>query len=316
MSAWIFKNRVVWLVVWVVGMVASDQITKVWAQGALSEERNVVRAVEIPEAKLCTTATGPRNEQDACTDLAFEQRLSADADGAVLSVGLATGSTAELKGGDAGCTVDIDKGTAVATGGAKCDVKAADGDGWGRASVEIPGRDVKVAIKGTAWQPRLEEKQRAHEPARTIEVVPGLFNFKYAENRAAAFSLTQSIPEGARRPMLLLVSLLACALIAAWYMRLKVADGLLMTSFALIIAGALGNFLDRARLGYVVDFLDFWIANDSLGGWLRGTHTFLVWTVRLSDHWPTFNIADSCIVSGAIGVVLRTIRPLPGEKKT
>jgi signal peptidase II len=153
-----------------------------------------------------------------------------------------------------------------------------------------------------------------HEPLPGKQVIPGLFSLKYAENRAAAFSLTQSIPEGARRPLLLLVSLCACALIAAWYLKLKQADALLMTSFALIIAGALGNFLDRARLAYVIDFLDFYVANDTVGSWLRSQHGFAGITFRLSDHWPTFNIADSCIVSGAIGVVLRTLKPLPLEK--
>ena len=159
---------------------------------------------------------------------------------------------------------------------------------------------------------RIEETTKQFVAVRTIEVIPGLFNFKYAENRAAAFSLTQSIPEGARRPLLLTVSILACVLIGVWYLRLKVADGLLLTAFALIIAGALGNFIDRARLAYVIDFLDFYVNNDTMAGWLRAPHVVPVlgWQVRLSDHWPTFNVADSCIVSGAIGVVIRTVRPL------
>lgn len=220
MSAWIFKNKVAWLIGWVVLMVALDQGTKIWAQGALAEPR-----------------------------------------------------------------------------------------------VEVTPQDVADSESGGSK--RVEQRTEGYVAVRTIEVIRGLFNLKYAENRAAAFSLTQSIPEGARRPLLLLVSLAACALIAAWYLKLKQPDGLLMTAFALIIAGALGNFADRARLAYVIDFLDFYVASDGLGGWLRSPHTVPVlgWMIRLSDHWPTFNVADSCIVSGAIGVVLRTIKPLPVEKK-
>lgn len=217
MSAWIFKNKVVWLVAWIVFWVAADQGTKIWAQDALTEVREVVRPREVADE-----AAGTK---------------------------------------------------------------------------------------------RVEERVSEHIAVRTIEVIPGFLNWKYAENRAAAFSLTQSIPESARRPLLLSVSILACVLIAFWYMRLPVADGLLMTSFALIIAGALGNFIDRARLSYVIDFIDVYVAHDGAAAWLRSTHTVPVlgWQVRLSDHWPTFNVADSCIVSGAIGVILRTIKPLPGQ---
>jgi signal peptidase II len=224
MSAWIFNHRVIWLVSWIVFWVAADQGTKIWAQGALTEKREVVRPREV------------------------------------------------------------------------ADPSAADGSGTRLA----------------------EERVTEHVAVRTIEVIPSFLNWKYAENRAAAFSLTQSIPEGARRPLLLTVSIFACVLICVWYLRLRVADGLLMTSFVLIIAGALGNFIDRARLGYVIDFIDVYVAHDGLAAWLRAPHTVPVLgiQVRLSDHWPTFNIADSCIVSGAIGVIIRTIKPLPGTDGT
>lgn len=163
-------------------------------------------------------------------------------------------------------------------------------------------------------QPQRVTEER-HVARRTIEVIPGLFNFKYAENRAAAFSLTQSIPEGARRPMLLLISLVACSFIVYWYMKLKQPDALLMTCFALIVGGALGNLIDRARLGYVIDFLDFYVASGGLASWLDAEHSVpFLGTVRLSSHWPTFNIADCCIVVGAFGVVLRTMKPQPEVK--
>jgi signal peptidase II len=140
---------------------------------------------------------------------------------------------------------------------------------------------------------------------KTVVVVPDAFDLIYRENPAAAFSLTRSIPEWLRRPMLLGVSTFAMFLIGLWYLRLKKPDGLLMTSFALIIAGAVGNFIDRLRFGYVVDMIDVYLAYpplaDPLVRWF-GT-----------AHWPTFNIADSCIVGGAIGVIWRTMRPLYPE---
>lgn len=140
-------------------------------------------------------------------------------------------------------------------------------------------------------------KQEVFVHRRTVEVVPQAFSFIYRENRAAAFSLTSSIPEGARRPMLLAVSFLAMIFISVWYFRQRRPDGLLMTSFALIISGAIGNFADRVRLGYVVDFINMY------AGFINPS-----W-----PPWPTYNIADCCIVIGALLVVFRTFRPLYAE---
>ena len=57
---------------------------------------------------------------------------------------------------------------------------------------------------------------------------------------------------------------------------------------ALVIAGAVGNLIDRLRFGYVVDFVD----------WYVGKH-----------HWPAFNVADSAIVVGAVLLVLFSFKP-------
>ena len=64
-------------------------------------------------------------------------------------------------------------------------------------------------------------------------------------------------------------------------------------AYALIMGGALGNGVDRALRGYVVDFLDFHV-----GGW----------------HWPAFNVADIAIVCGAVLLVFSSFqRPLPAQ---
>ncbi len=147
-----------------------------------------------------------------------------------------------------------------------------------------------------------EHGQRIVE--RDIVVIPGYFNFKYAENPAAAFSMTGSLPDWFRRPFLLLVSLLASIGIAVWYMKLKEPDWAVMTAFPLIIAGAVGNLIDRARLAYVIDFLDAWVSSP------KGLVSWLIENAR-SNHWPTFNIADSFIVIGAGLVIFRTFKQPP-----
>jgi signal peptidase II len=80
-------------------------------------------------------------------------------------------------------------------------------------------------------------------------------------------------------------------LLVVWLARIPRHDWRQALPFALIVGGALGNLIDRVRFGYVVDFIDaYW-----------GAH-----------HWPAFNVADSAIVAGAIGLALFTIL-LPGK---
>lgn len=129
-------------------------------------------------------------------------------------------------------------------------------------------------------------------PTKVVTIAPKVFNLAYKENPAAAFSLTRSIPEWFRRPMLISVSILATLFFLYWYFRLT-NDGLMLVSFSFILAGAMGNLTDRIRLGYVIDFLD--------------VHAEFLGYPHL--HWPTFNIADTLIVLGAIGVVIRTLWP-------
>lgn len=140
---------------------------------------------------------------------------------------------------------------------------------------------------------------QVYYPVKTIEVIPNFFNLIYKENPAAAFSLTSSIPAWVRRPLLIGASVLATLFFIFWYFRMKGQDGLLLASFSFILAGAVGNLADRIRLGYVIDFLD--VHAGSLG--------YAHW------HWPTFNIADSLIVIGALGIIYRTLRPLASEEQ-
>ncbi|MES2504010.1 MAG: signal peptidase II [Myxococcota bacterium] len=123
-------------------------------------------------------------------------------------------------------------------------------------------------------------------PFKEITVIPKVFNLIYKENPAAAFSITSSIPDWIRKPLLTTVSIVASLFFLVWYFRLKNPDRLILVSFSLIMGGAIGNLIDRMRLGYVIDFLDVHAAFLGYAG----------------SHWPTFNIADSAIVVGAIGI--------------
>jgi lipoprotein signal peptidase len=135
-----------------------------------------------------------------------------------------------------------------------------------------------------------------NSPRAELHIIPKALSFKYAENPAAAFSLTGNLPYWIRRPLLVGVSTLAVLFIGLWFFLQRRPDGLLMLAFALIIGGALGNLVDRIRFGYVIDFIN------AYAGFINPRYI-----------WPTFNVADSAIVGGALTVVYRTFRPLYPE---
>jgi signal peptidase II len=157
-----------------------------------------------------------------------------------------------------------------------------------------------LSVYRTEWQTEIVEGKatqvevRKYLPRRPMVIIPQFFNFRYAENNAAAFSLTRSMPDWFRIPFLVGVTLLAIAFILAWYFRMRYPDGILLTAFAFITTGAVGNFIDRVRMGYVIDFVDMYV------GFINAS-----W-----PHWPTYNIADMCIVAGAGLVIFRTLRPI------
>ena len=93
------------------------------------------------------------------------------------------------------------------------------------------------------------------------------------------------------------ISLIVAIILVIWLGRIKRSDGLMAAGLSLIVGGALGNFIDRVRLTYVIDFFDFHIKN---------------W------HFATFNVADSAICIGAFLVILRMllVARIPVSKKT
>jgi len=119
---------------------------------------------------------------------------------------------------------------------------------------------------------------------RAIEVVPNVFHLKYARNPGAAFGLMSDMAPAVRRWFFLAVSILAVVLIGSLYRNVQDGQRLLQVSLALILAGAIGNFIDRIRYQYVIDFID--------------------WHWKDVYHWPTFNIADSAITVGVVVLFL------------
>lgn len=115
-----------------------------------------------------------------------------------------------------------------------------------------------------------------------VSVIDGFWNWNLTHNTGAAFSFLAQAG-GWQHAFFIGLALLISATLSFWLSRTARNEWRTALPFALIVAGALGNVVDRFRLGYVVDFIE--------------------WYYR-SFHWPVFNVADSCIVVGATLMVL------------
>jgi len=141
---------------------------------------------------------------------------------------------------------------------------------------------------------------------RFVTVIDGLFRLKYAENTGAAWGLFRDASAGFRIPFFIIVSLLAIGVIIWFFKKIETHQRLLPLAVALVLGGALGNLIDRIRMGKVVDFVDWFITLDQ-------ETSFLFFTAGPGEkHWPTFNVADAAI---SIGVVLLLIEMIVGQKK-
>lgn len=117
----------------------------------------------------------------------------------------------------------------------------------------------------------------------TWTVVSGLFDITHVRNPGGAFSLLAGASSDWRMPFFLGAGALAVALLLVFYRRLPARARLSAASLGMILGGALGNLTDRIVYGEVIDWLDFHVA---------------------AYTWPTFNIADSCIVVGVAILML------------
>jgi signal peptidase II len=117
----------------------------------------------------------------------------------------------------------------------------------------------------------------------SVSVIQNFFNITYVRNYAAAFGFLSSLSDGVRELFFLSVPPIAAVIILFMLRATPVKDLVSVVALSGIFAGAIGNYIDRLKYGFVVDFLDF--------------HYFY------KAHYPAFNVADISIVSG-ISVML------------
>ena len=128
-----------------------------------------------------------------------------------------------------------------------------------------------------------------------IPVIEGFFYLTHVRNTGAAFGLFQNAPVAIRLTFFVGVSAVAIAIIIQFFRKLAPGDRLSALALGLILGGAVGNLIDRIRLGEVVDFLHFVL----WGGYV----------------WPDFNLADTWIVVGVSLLVLELLAS-EGEERS
>jgi signal peptidase II len=117
----------------------------------------------------------------------------------------------------------------------------------------------------------------------SIEVVPGFLNLVHVRNTGAAFGFLNTVDLGFKQLLMTGVALVALAAIGIFASRVGPRETATRAGLALILGGAVGNLIDRASAGYVIDFVDVY------------------WRTY---HFWAFNVADSAITVGACLLLL------------
>ncbi len=114
---------------------------------------------------------------------------------------------------------------------------------------------------------------------QTRDVIKGFFRLWHVRNSGAVWGFFNGHDNGLVPKVITFLAVGALLVVLFFFLRTGKGARLELFSYAFILGGALGNIIDRLRLGYVVDYLDVFVKT---------------W------HWPTFNVADSCITVGVL----------------
>lgn len=127
-----------------------------------------------------------------------------------------------------------------------------------------------------------------------VKVFESFWSWRYAENKGAAWSMFAQLGDVLRLPLLIGVSSLAVLFILSFVRKLEPEQHLLLVALSLVLGGAVGNLIDRAYLGYVVDFI--------------------VWYYD-GFYWPTFNVADMGISVGVALILVSSVLDFVKERR-
>ena len=113
----------------------------------------------------------------------------------------------------------------------------------------------------------------------SVKVVEGFFNLTHIRNSGVAFGIFSDQNSELKPYLLIFVSIIAIIAILIIFHQTGKNKKIVQIGLILVFSGAIGNLIDRVLHKEVIDFIDFFIDN---------------------QHWPAFNIADSCITIGVM----------------
>lgn len=129
---------------------------------------------------------------------------------------------------------------------------------------------------------------------REIPIIEGFFSLSHVKNPGAAFGFLASFDSPLRPYLLNAVAIAVFIAVLVYALRSPLSATALQTGLSLILGGAIGNLIDRATAGYVLDFVDaYW------NGW----------------HFWAFNVADAAITVGVIFLLLDVVLDLLGTRR-
>jgi signal peptidase II len=129
---------------------------------------------------------------------------------------------------------------------------------------------------------------RTLQENESITVLRGFFDLVHVRNRGMAFGLLNRPDLNLGFYFLVFATLGAMVLLLVWMFKLKDEERRIIPGLSLVLGGAVGNLIDRLRLGEVIDFLDLYLG---------------------PYHWPSFNVADSAVTVGAFWVAAYLLFP-------
>ena len=181
----------------------------------------------------------------------------------------------------------------------------------------VAGASLLADVITKAWAEVVLSK-RLYQMEAGIVVIKDHLTLTLAYNKGGAWGLLADASETIRRPFFFAVSVLAVLFIVSLYSKLVKGQHSLTWGLPFVLGGALGNLSDRVTRSGVIDFIDYradWVLAMNQG--LAKALKYVGQGWGLTDHWPTFNIADVaiCIGVGLMAVDMFTSRRGPERRE-